>query len=77
MELFSALILSCFVDANAEPIACKTFIYPQFSTSMEDCLNTLAWGIAAAEGTGTVAVDYRCISWRKTGEDLPYNDNDT
>jgi hypothetical protein len=44
---------------------------------MEECLNTLALGIAAAEQTGTVAVDYRCISWRKTGEDLPHNENDT
>lgn len=77
MELFSAVILSCFVDANFEPIACKVFTYPQFNSSMEECLNTLALGIAAAEQTGTVAVDYRCISWRKTGEDLPHNDNDT
>lgn len=76
MELFSAIILSCFVDADFEPIACKVFTYPQFNSSVEDCLNTLALGIAAAEQTGTVAVDYRCISWRRSGEDQPYNEND-
>ena len=77
MELFSAVILSCFVDANFEPLACRTYTHPDFQNTMEECLNTLALGIAAAESVGTVAIDYRCISWRKTGEDLPYNDDDT
>mgnify|MGYP003626158129 CR=1 FL=1 len=77
MEFFTAVILSCFVDANSTPMACKTYTYPQYQNSMEACLNVLALGIEASQKNSSVVVDYRCIAWRKTGEDLPYNENDT
>ena len=76
MELFTAMILSCVVNAEIEALSCTTFVYPTFNTSMDECLFTLATGIKAVESSGAVAFDYRCIAWNKVGEDQPYNEKD-
>lgn len=75
-DLFTALVLSCILNSDAEPVSCTTYTFPSYQNTMEECLNVLMQGILAVEGSGAYAVDYRCIAWRKKGEDQPFNESD-
>jgi hypothetical protein len=78
MDLFSAMILGCMLDANDIPAMCETLAFPRYVYSMEECLDVLIEGIVAVNNSGVyTVVDYRCIAWGQTEkEDEPYNERD-
>ena len=67
MEAFTAIVFICFIS-NGLP-ACNHTMWPQVLTSEQECLDTLAAGIKAAENRGASVVGYRCIDWTNTEDE--------
>jgi hypothetical protein len=67
MEAFSAILFICFISDGLP--ACNHTVWPKVLTSEQQCLDTLAAGIKAAESRDAKVIGYRCIDWTNSTDE--------
>jgi hypothetical protein len=71
--MFSAMILACAfsTSGSADMSQCMTLVPNLPFKSEEECMTSLQYGIAVADGRGLAVVDYQCFNWEtKEGTSL-------